>query len=312
MVKKGQANLIVIVLIILIILVAIAIVWSVVVPLVREKSQEVQFGKFTINLEIQSVVVFENGVSLISVNRKSGKENLDGLKFVFYDEKGNSVTREKETINELETKTYSFSAITENNEFGKIKKVGVAPIINGNLGMVIESEPDSVLKIPSGVVSWWRFDDLNDFIGGNICTVNSGGVSNGVLNGEVNCDAVGLDFAGEMAISFWVKGNNNGIIITKTNGYEISIENKKIKFVAGINNEGISEEGLGEGWNHVVISISSAISKIYVNKEIKLITIGSFSVGNENLIINGEIDDVMIFDKPITNIEGIYNIQEKE
>jgi len=319
MVKRGQANIVAAILIVLIVLVVVGIVWNFVVPLVREKSQEVQFGKFTINLELRDVVLFENGVLMLNVHRGSGNENLDGLKFVFYDEEGNSVTRDKEAISELETKTYHFDAITENEEFGKISRVGVAPIINGKLGMVIESKPGSILKIPAGVVSWWRFDDLTDFVGGNTCTPEEGeeGISNGVLNGEVSCSANNLNFVNNMAISFWVKGNTAGEIITKTNGYEISItDEKKIKFVSGTQ-VGISETVLGENWNHVVISIVPEVllSKIYVNKEFNTFTINSFNSGDGNLIINGrvgeEVDDVMIFDIPITNIEGIYSTQNK-
>jgi flagellin-like protein len=310
MVKKGQANIVAVVLIVLIVLVAVGIVWNFVAPLVKEKSQEIQFGKFTINLELRDVVLFENGVLMINVHRGSGNENLDGLKFVFYDEEGNSVTREGRTISELETRTYSFSAIPE---IGKISKVGVAPIINGKLGMLTESKPDSILKIPSGVVSWWRFDDLIDFIGGNTCTPGEGegGINNGVLNGKVSCSANDLNFVNEMAISFWVKGNANQIIITKGDNNKISIENKKLRFDFGAKN-GISFEELNEGWNHIVISISPAFLKIYVNKAVKIFEPNYFEPNNENLIINGEVDDVMFFDIPITNIEGIYNIQKKD
>jgi flagellar basal body-associated protein FliL len=317
MIKKAQVNVIVIILIVLIALVAVVIVWNIVGSLVKEKSSEVDIGRFAVGLEIKDIVLFENEVSTIKVNRGPGDEELDGLNFIFYDQEGNSVIREAEAINELETKTYSFSAIPE---IGKIEKIGVAPIINGKLGMVVESEPDEVLKVPSGVVSWWRFDDLTDFIGGNTCEVIGGeiingvlinkGIIDGVLNGEISCLANGLDLR-EMAISFWVKGNKDKTIIAKAKGYEIGIENKLLKFVFGSRQE-VSEVELDEGWNHIVVSISSAVSKIYVNKEVKQITLDSFYAGNEKLIIKGEVDEVMIFNKPITNIEGIYDVQKKD
>lgn len=306
--KKAQVGIIAIILIILIALVAVVIVWNIVSSLVKEKGGEVDIGKFVVSLEIQEIFLFENEVSTIKVNRGPGDEELDGLKFIFYDNEGNSVTREGEAINGLETKTYSFSAIPE---IGKIEKIGVAPIIKGKLGMVIESKPDEVLKVPSGVVGWWRFDDLNDFIGGNTCEAASGTIINGVLNGEIDCSANGLDFNDNMAISFWVKGNEDKTIITKEKGYEISVENKLLKFVFGSLQE-VSEEELEEGWNHIVISISPAVSKIYVNKVVKQMTVNYFDAGNEKLIISGEVDEVMIFNKPITNIEGIYNVQKKD
>lgn len=314
--KKSQANIIAIILIVLIVLVAISIVWTIIVPLIREKTQEVQFGQFTINLELRDVVLFANGVLMANVHRGSGSENLDGLKFVFYDEQGNSVTRDGAAISELETRTYSFSAITEISEFGKISRVGVAPIINGNLGMVIESEPNSVLEIPSAVVSWWRFDDLNDFVGENTCTAVTGGISNGVLIGKVSCaaDLPYLPSGENLAISFWVKGNNNQEIITKGENNNISIENKNLKFHS-LANDLLSDEELNENWNHIVISFSDAFLAVYVNKKIKTFSSlsypYSFESNSNNLIINGEIDDVMFFDRPIANIEGIYSIQNK-
>ncbi|MFA7707413.1 MAG: hypothetical protein WCX73_00525 [Candidatus Pacearchaeota archaeon] len=306
--RKAQVGIISLILIILIVIILIAIVWNVLVPLIKEKGEDVQFGKFTINLEVKEVILFENGVSMITINRKSGNEELDGLKFVFYDEAGNSEVRDKEPIHELETKTYSFAAIPE---IGKISRVGVAPIIKGNLGMLIESAPSDILMIPSGVVGWWRFDDLKDFIGGNECTLIKGGIIDGVLNGEANCDSKGLNLVNNMAISFWVNGNDNKKIITKRNGYEISVVDKKIEFVYG-DQQGISDEELNMSWNHVVIDIAPAFSIIYVNNIPKTFSISSFNLGEGNLILNGEIDNLMILNKSITNIEGIYNNQKKD
>ena len=315
---KGQAKILTVVLIILIVIIAMAILWNVVVPLIKEKSESVEFGQFTIGLEIQKVIVFGNGVSMISVNRKSGDEELDGLKFVFYDSEGNSVTREGGVINELETKTYSFSAIDESG-FGTIARVGVAPIINNDLGMVIESEPESVLSVPRNVVSWWKFDDLNDFVGGNICNVLDGGISEGVLNGKVDCSSNGLNL-NEFAISFWIQGLQDRALIRKLESYEISlINNQDIKFDDLRGKSGTSELSggvVGGGWNHIVISINSVTPKIYVNSYPRYIedVRGFTNFGTNNLEIFGEIDEVMIFDSSLdsTQVIGIYNIQKKE
>lgn len=310
--KKAQAEILTVVLIILISIIAIAILWNVVIPLVQERSESVGVGQFSIGLEIRDLVLFENGVSIISVNRDSGNEELDGLKFVFYDGAGNSVTRDGEEIKGLETKSYSFSPLPE---IGKIVRVGVAPIINGDLGIVVESEPGSVLKIPSSVISWWRFDDLTDFVGRNTCV--GGGVSNGVLNGKVDCTAVGLGLIDNMAISFWIKGSNPKTIISKGAEYMISIdEDHKINFVSG-SSSGTSDYELIDDWNHVVISIavsSEPLSKIYLNNAVKTFSVNSFNGGDENLIINGElgeVDDVMIFNYSLADVSGIYNTQKK-
>ena len=81
--KKAQVSILVLVLIILIGLIAILIVWNLVVPLVREKGEEVEPGSFIINLDVEEVILFETGALKVTVNRGSGKGEINGLKFVF-------------------------------------------------------------------------------------------------------------------------------------------------------------------------------------------------------------------------------------
>jgi len=304
--KKAQAGALTIVLIILIIIVVIAILWNVLVPLIKEKTEKVEFGQFSINLEIKEVVVFENGVSIISVKRGTGQEELEGLKFVFYDEQRNSVTRDGARINELETKSYFFSAIDESG-FGRIIRVGVAPIINKDLGMVVESEPESVLKIPSNVISGWKFDNsLVDFIGENDCQQ---------IEDDYDCgNNSNFDFTNQMAISFWVEGDEeeeDKTLISKGENYKVELDKGFVKFVSA-SGFGESEEGLIDDWNHIVVSIDiGGVSKIYINAQEKVISINSLVKSSDNLIINNELKDVMIFDSPITKIKGLYNNQNK-
>ena len=271
--RKAQTSLIALILIILIVVVAMAILWNVVNPFIKSRSEKIQFGQFTANLEIQEVIVFENGVSIVKVNRNTGNEEMSGLKFVFYDENGQSRTRDRESIDALETKSYSFSDIPE---LGKIERIGVAPIINNELGAVVESSPTGVLRIPSRVVSWWKFDNLDDFVGGNTCSEISGGVIIGVLGGEVSCSGTGgsLNLKDNMGISFWINGANgeDKSIIKKGEAYEISVIGNKINFISR-GEEVISDSGLINGWNHVVISISGAHHKIYINKVFFLIRV---------------------------------------
>lgn len=305
--KISQISLVTIVLIVLIAIILIAIVWNVVIPLLGERSQEIQFSRFTVDLKIKGAILYENRVSVVIVSRGAGEEKLDGLKFVFYDEDGNSATRDGSSIEALETRNYSFAAIPE---VGRITRVGVAPIVNGNLGVVVESESDSTLRVPARVVSWWRFEDLTDIVGGNLCVVMEGGIENGVLNGRVNCNTEGINFGEQMAISFWVNGNDNELIISKGENNQISIQDSKLK-IHFLLEDRSSDVDLTEGWNHIVVSLSRAFLAIYVNTEVKTFSPNYFEPNSNQLIINGQVDEVMFFDAPITNVEGIYNTQKK-
>lgn len=295
--KKAQANLIVAVLIILIVLVVILIVWNTVNPLIKQKSDEVEIGGISVNLEVKGIVIFENGATHVTVNRKTGGD-LDSLRFVFYDEVGNAKTIDDEGLDELETKRYEFSDI---EELGKISKVSVFPITNEKIGIESEKQASNILEVPSGVVSWWKFPEINDLVGSNDCT----------LSGDYNCGSnESLDFDDKMTISFWINDDSNRDLVSKGSNYKISIENKKIKFESGTNYN-VSDEELVSGWNHVGISIDSN-SKIYINNKEKVISIISLtSDPNSDLIVYQNIKDLMIFNKSVANFEGIYNNQKR-
>lgn len=310
--RKAQGGVIVLVLLILIGIIIIAIVWNIIVPLIKEQSEDIQFGQFSVNLEVQNIILFENGVVRVVVSRGAGDFELEGLKFVFTDAEGRAVTRDDVAIDELNTKTYYFSPIIG---IGEIEKVDVAPIVNGNLGMPTQTELGSVLEVPSGVISLWRFDDLSDSIGENHCT--GGVVSGGSLSsGEnISCGSEdnSLDLSNEMAINFWIRGDVDQMILRKAGAYEISLEGGKIKFNDLNVEAGFSEFPINDGWNHVVISLAE-ISKIYLNNwENLILPIPSLVSGTGNLEIFGEIDDVMVFDKPLQRdaVEGLYNNQVK-
>lgn len=299
--KKGQAKVITIVLIILIVLVAMVILWNVVLPLIREKSEEVDLTGFVTSLEITDVIVFEHGVSHVSVNRKTGGE-LDGLRFVFYDAVGNAKTRDQLGLEELETKIYYFSAF---EDFGEIKSVSVAPIVNGKIGIESESKTSEILKLPSGLVSWWRFSQgLNDLAGVNNCALS-----------EKNYDcgpSESLSFNNQIGISFWVE-NNSGLIdlIGKGDNYKVILDNNLINF--SYNNESV--QGLNEleqGWNHVVISVGK-VSNIYINDVIdSSIEVASLIPNLNRLIISQEVDNLMIFNRSLSliDVNAFYSYQK--
>ena len=284
-IKKAQVSIITIVLIILIIIVAVVILWNVINPLIREKSQQIDVNHFSINLEISSVKLFANGVVWVSVKRNAGGGDINNLKFIFYDKNGTSASANELGIKELEAKTYEFSSFSG---LGKISKIAVAPVINGKLGMSSEINTGNSIEIPSGVVEWWKSDNKGSF--------------NKYYSDE------NLVFGNQMALSFWV--NKSGEV--KTNSCLIKIENKKINFsYSGVSVE--SENDVVDGWNYVAVSIDiNGVSKIYLNNEAQLISYPSI-VFERNLIPSGNVDDVILFNKALSEkeVEGFFNNQKK-
>ncbi len=321
--KHAQTGVVVLVLIILIVLVLVLLIWNVVVPLVREKGEDVETGSFIINLDIEEVVLFETGALRVRVKRGSGKADIDGLRFVFNGEgQSASETIEENLPEELETKTYSFSPILD---IGKVKSVFVAPIFGNNLGMEFESEVSKIIEIPGGLVSWWRFEgNADDFVYNNHGELVGNGIS---VDGRLISQGVGgyVDIAGDnsldindkIAISFWIKTNaNSGVIMRKTDNYEVSLVDSKIQFSFSDGDIQTINE-INNDWNHVLISADvGGIKKIYINNELELFQVNyNFNANDNNLSIgeiSGEFDEFMIFNEPlaVAEAEAIYNNQK--
>lgn len=105
--KRGQSGVITIVLIILITMVAIIIFWNVVRGVIKEKSEEIDLGVLTVNLEIDKQSSVLGDSSTIVVERNAGKGNITALKFVFKNMSGDTYVHEEPTsIGELETAVF--------------------------------------------------------------------------------------------------------------------------------------------------------------------------------------------------------------
>ncbi len=320
--KRSQANVIAVILIILIVIVAILIVWNIFNPLIKEKGKEAGLEKLTTNLEIKEVVLIGQGASKITVFRGTGKGDITALKFVFYDENGNTDTKEeKTTLPELGTEIYSFSPFAS---LGKLEKVAVIPVIGGNLGMEFKSEASNIVELPKGLISWWRFDDGKDFVGNNQCSLKPDSIIDDEERGKVadfNGGSAGcgndssLSINNEIAISFWIKtSSENGELIRKGNNYNVFLENGFINFSYGEAEAG-SENKINDGnWHHAVVTMTG----IYIDGQFdssKFIAPAGKANSEELRIgnFNGLLDEVMIFDEGLANneIAGLYNNQKK-
>lgn len=328
--KKAQTSVIAVILIVLISIVSLLIVWNVVFPLLKEKSREAgEIEKVLgVNLEVKEVILFVTGASRVAVTRKAGKGEIDGMKFIFYDEEGNSHAETKEgVLEELETKTYYFSPVGM-----KIKSVSVVPFVGEGIGLSSETKTSKILEIPAGLVSWWRFDDSNDFIGENNCGFveivedsKRGKVAN-FNKLSVECGKTDLSIVDKGAISFWLKTSGEGEIIKKGAGanYKVSLKQGKIEFSYISNGELKSGESVSEvddeEWHHIVVSEDWSGNKnlmIYIDGKLdKIILMPDLPETNEETILignfQGKIDELMFFNKALSKpeVESLFSGQK--
>ena len=191
--------------------------------------------------------------------------------------------------------------------------------------MGLESESRQVsLEVPSGIVSWWRFENdasdllgINNAVGGNIIDDSERGKVIGFGDALSINDPAGLSISNNVAVSFWIKATNEGDVIKKGDNYKISVTNDgMIKFDFG-NNEIISNDPLIDlrdgNWYHVV----AENNRIYINGEPKGVSEiqTSSSINSDPVVIGGfqgSLDELMFFNLTlaINQVEYLYNSQK--
>ena len=309
--KKSQASILAVVLIILIILVLIVLVWNVVIPLIRERSEEVNLNVVTTSLEIKEVVLMVTGASEITIVRDARDSQIDKLKFIFYDESGKSYIFEKSDFPKpLEKKTYKFSPPLN---IGKIEKVSVVPVFGKNLGRESSLTVKDIFEVPLSLISWWRFDNGDDFISDNHCEnviveeSDRGGVS--MFSGlGVSCGNIPVD--SEMSVSFWIKTLDEDAVLIENGACKIKLKEGKINFEFNEILEGVNYVSDDE-WHYVTVTLGG----IYIDGalDVSVILSDSFCDGGitfgESFL--GNLDEVMFFNKSLekSQVEYLFNSQ---
>ena len=313
--KKGQAGIIVIVLLTLIVIVAFVIIWNVVNILIERESKNVDIGVVGVELDVKDVVMFVTGASKVSVNRRAGGGDVEGFRIVFYDGEGNSEVKViGEGLDELESKVFNIGPVG----IGNIERVSVYPFKGENIGREFKEEVGKIIEIPSGVVSWWRFDDGSDFVGDNDGQIIGDSFTDGelILNeGYFKVeDDDSLDFIDGVSISAWVNGKSDGVIVGKNGNYKVFLRKGKVVFSYG-DNEFESLDSVEEDWNHIAVSADfNGVYKIMVNGVLSDsgVLSGEVVVNKEELRIgegfDGKIDEMMIFDRVLSveQVEGLF------
>ena len=103
--KRGLSTIIATLLIVLLILVATGIVWVAIKSIITKNAENISLGKFTVDLEIDSVKKTDVNVN-IKVKRNPGEGELKGITFVVFDGQNNYVFEKTNiTLKPLEIKT---------------------------------------------------------------------------------------------------------------------------------------------------------------------------------------------------------------
>ena len=170
--KRGLSTIVVTLLMILLSLVAIGVVWVVVSNILKSGTQQASsgLGQLLVSIELQNVNMKSNGDVDIGVKRNVGAGGLTGINFIVSDGVNTKVIKKDTTLQELNSNTFTLTASELGSNFGLVKKVSIAPIIDSNTGSVVDQKNYSNKEILMnlGAVSWWKLDgNANDEIGGN-------------------------------------------------------------------------------------------------------------------------------------------------
>lgn len=157
--KKGLSAVITTLLIILLVMVAVGVVWGVISNIVNEGSKQIGTGAFTIDLEIQKVVLKEGAID-VKIKRNKGQGELAKIKFIISNGE-ESQTFEKETsMQELGEQIFTIEYT------GIVKDVSIAPILGSESGEVQANTKDTFtynaqkdFENIQGLISWWRFEE---------------------------------------------------------------------------------------------------------------------------------------------------------
>lgn len=173
--SRGLSTIVTTLLILLLIFVAIGIIWVVVRNVIQQGSEQISLGKFTLDLEIKSVVVGTDSVN-VKVKRNPGAGEISGLKFIVDDGDTTKVIEKNGTLSELQEKTFIFSS----GELGdivvaNIEKVSVAPIFTLESGKEYVGDVKDEYEISGtgGGGTQTECSDAGDCDDSNACTTDT-------------------------------------------------------------------------------------------------------------------------------------------
>ena len=131
--KRGLSAVVTTLVIILLVLVAIGIVWAVVSNILESGSDQIGIGQFTLDLEIKSVGVQEDNITVdVVIERNKGNTEVIGMNFIFSNGTDTEIIREDTVLEKFEKKSFKF--VLTKFSATDLKSVSVAPIYESASG----------------------------------------------------------------------------------------------------------------------------------------------------------------------------------
>lgn len=341
--KRGLSTVVTTLIIVLLSLVAIGIVWVVISNILKQGTEEITLGKFTISMDIKAVTVNADSVD-VKVKRNSGAGELTGINFIINDGVNTQVFKNTTNLQELGEKTFSL------NYTGLVKEISIAPVFETSsekefFGNEIDNYKTNfigldVLTKEYKLISWWRFEgNAQDEVSDNHGTcINCPVLLEGKLGQayEFNnlekytiADSNSLDITeNALTLAAWFKPsvdvtnmvNTYPSLISKrpwqVGGYMAHFTNThgliniQYCWIGGCINANSDTSFKADNWYYYVGIIDTSELRIYINGALEQtlpITNKIDSSSGTNLEIGyafeGIIDEVMIFNKALSKDE---------
>ena len=143
--KKGLSTVVSTLILILLVLVAVGVIWAVISNILKSGSNQVNLNQFTFDISIKSAYVSGSGIT-VTVMRHSGGGQLSGLKFIFLNSTQSIGVDENESMNPLDTKTFTFAS-SQIPGIGAGDTVSVAPVYLSSSGQSTVGNPTDTATI---------------------------------------------------------------------------------------------------------------------------------------------------------------------
>jgi hypothetical protein len=147
--KRGLSTIVVTLIMIVLALVAVGTIWIVVSNLLKGQSDQVGLDKINFEAGITALSIDNstNNVS-VTVERKVGEANLEGMKFYFYNDTGTEVITEYFALQELGQKKFSFHLAMN---ISSLTKVSIVPLFESKDGKENIGNVEDTYDVKAGV-----------------------------------------------------------------------------------------------------------------------------------------------------------------
>jgi M6 family metalloprotease-like protein len=132
--KKGLSNVIVAVLLIAFVMAITIIVWVFVKNFVSEETERLSVNDFLTNIKIENVYL-EDDLIIVDVKQDSAQGNLEGIKFIFYNNTDSSDEDNLTSFKGVEGRRFYF--ILNKLKISNINKISIAPIYKSSSGELV-------------------------------------------------------------------------------------------------------------------------------------------------------------------------------